>query len=201
MTPPPTDAPGGRTPSAELERAVLDAAHQVLADHGPQGLSVREICKTAGVAPMGLYSRFGSKHGVVDALFADGFVLLRSNLAAMAAEPTGSRLRYGCMAYRDFAMAHPTLYSVMFDRAIPEFEPSDTSMERAYAAFNELVVNVQTAMESGVVAPANPTDVAHQIWAAIHGAVSLELRGVGFIDDPAATYRHLVDSVLAGLGT
>lgn len=203
MTPPPPapppDSAGTRTPSADLERAVLDAAHQVLADHGPERLSVREICRVAGVAPMGLYSRFGNKHGVVDALFADGFVLLRDRLIAAASEPIGVRLRQGCLAYRDFAIEHPTLYSVMFDRVIPEFEPSDTSMELALAAFNELVGSVRAAMDSGLIASADPADVAHQIWASIHGAVSLELRGIGFIDDPADTYRRLVDSLLAGL--
>lgn len=199
-TPTPPGSSGARTPSADLERAVLDAAHQVLVDHGTEGLSVREICRVAGVAPMGLYSRFGNKHGVVDALFADGFVLLRSRLAATADEPIAGRLRLGCQAYRQFAIDQPTLYSVMFDRAIAEFEPSAGSIEIAFAAFGELLGRVRAAMDAGLLTPADPTDVAHQIWASMHGAVSLELRGIGFIDDPAATFDRMVDALLAGLG-
>jgi hypothetical protein len=46
--------------------------------------------------------------------------------------------------------------------------------------------------------PGDPVDIAQQIWAACHGATSLELRGIGFVDGYDASYHALIDTLLAG---
>src|SRR3984957_15139781 len=69
----PAAARRGRTPSADLERAVLAAAEGVLVRGGPGGLTVRAVATEAGIAPMGVYNRLGGKDGLVDALLIRGF--------------------------------------------------------------------------------------------------------------------------------
>jgi hypothetical protein len=54
-------------------------------------------------------------------------------------------------------------------------------------------------MASGVIAEAPPTETAQLIWASIHGWVSLELLGIGFVEDQAAGYDRLCTSLLLGL--
>jgi hypothetical protein len=62
-----------------------------------------------------------------------------------------------------------------------------------------LADGVRRAQAASAVRPGDPIEIAQQIWAARHGATSLELRGIGFVDDRDAYYRALIDTVLAGL--
>jgi AcrR family transcriptional regulator len=189
-----------RTPSAGMEGALLTSAADILETEGPDGLSVRRIAAAAGVAPMGVYNHFESKFGIVEALFVQGFDRLGTEMAAMAqiTDPSEA-LREGARRYRALALAHPMAYQVMFLRAVPGFEPSDRALGNCTGAFDSLVAAVQRAMEAGVIAAATPTETAQVIWATIHGWVSLELLGIGFVEDQDAGYERLCDALLRGL--
>ena len=91
------------------------------------------------------------------------------------------------------------VYQIMFLRALPGFEPSEHALEVAVRAFDALVAVVKRAMSAGVIAEAPPTETAQLIWASIHGWVSLELLGIGFVEDKAAGYDRLCTSILRGL--
>lgn len=66
-------------------------------------------------------------------------------------------------------------------------------------AFGELVGPVQSCMDAGLVPVRDATDVAQQVWATVHGAVSLELKGLVLTPDPEQTYLALLDLLLRGL--
>jgi hypothetical protein len=108
-------------------------------------------------------------------------------------------MREGCRRYRALALAQPMVYRIMFLQGVPGFEPSQHALEVAARAFDALVAAVQRAMASGVIAEAPPTETAQLIWASIHGWVSLELLGIGFVEDKAAGYDRLCTSLLLGL--
>ena len=63
---------------------------------------------------MGVYSRFGSKYGLVEALFLDGFARLQHVLATV---PRGDdpveELLEGNRRYRRFALESPAVYAIM----------------------------------------------------------------------------------------
>jgi AcrR family transcriptional regulator len=183
-----------------MEQALLTSAAEILEAEGPEGLSVRKIAAAAGVAPMGVYNHFESKFGIVEALFIQGFERLRD-----ATESIGEihdpyvAMREGCRRYRALALAQPMVYRIMFLQGVPGFEPSQHALEVAARAFDALVAAVQRAMASGVIGEAPPTETAQLIWASIHGWVSLELLGIGFVEDKAAGYDRLCTSLLSGL--
>jgi AcrR family transcriptional regulator len=183
-----------------MEAALLEAAADILETEGPDGLSVRRIAAAAGVAPMGVYNHFESKSGIVEALFIQGFERLSDALGAVAdvQDPTEA-LREGGRRYRALALAHPMVYQLMFLKVIPGFEPSDHALEIAGGAFANLVAAVQRAMAAGVIAEGEPTETAHMIWSTIHGWVSLELMGIGFVEDQAAGFDVVCQTILAGL--
>jgi hypothetical protein len=64
---------------------------------------------------------------------------------------------------------------------------------------SNLVDAVAGAITVGEFAAADPTDVAQRLWSVAHGAVSLELRGLGFVEDQAALFDRLLETVLLGL--
>jgi AcrR family transcriptional regulator len=176
---PPAATRRGRTPSADVERELLAAAEAVLIREGPGGLTVRAVATEAGIAPMGVYNRLGGKDGLVAALLIRFF-------------DAGRR-------YREFALANPHFYAIMFEDAIPhEFDNPEVA-EHAIAAFQALVRIVEFSAASGVIAAPDLTEVAQQIWSTIHGAVALELKGLIQTEDPAATYRALLGTIFRGL--
>jgi AcrR family transcriptional regulator len=198
--PDPTASP--RPDAAETRRALLAAAHDLLASEGPAALSVRRIAAAAGVSTMNVYSRFGGKDGVVEELFVDGFARLGDAMSqdATTDDPLADLRRCGA-GYRRFAKENPTYYSLMFDRAVPDFEPSDEAHAGALAALGHLAEKVSRAMELGALAPADPFEVAAGIWACEHGLVSLEMRKDA--DDPFDWDRivpQTLDALLRGLG-
>jgi len=181
-----------RTPTAEVESAILDSAQRLLATEGPEALSIRRIATEAGVAPMSVYNRFEGKHGVVEALFLQGFKRLQAEFAAVEASDVMDGLDECGHRYRALAHAHPGSYAVMFDRVIPEFEPSERCVLQASASFTELVALVERGQLEGRVIDGEAIDIAQQIWETVHGAVSLELRGMGFVDGRDAHFARLL---------
>jgi AcrR family transcriptional regulator len=183
-----------------MEAALLASATDILETEGPDGLSVRRIAAAAHVAPMGVYNHFESKFGIVEALFIQGFERLGEAMATIAdIQDPYEALREAGRRYRTLALAHPMVYQVMFLRAVPGFEPGNDALEIAARAFDSLVAAVQRAMAAGVIADSSPAETAQLIWASIHGWVSLELLGIGFVEDQAGGYDRVCTSLLRGL--
>ena len=206
---PPAAARRGRTPSADVERELLTAAEAVLVREGPGGLTVRAVAAEAGIAPMGVYNRLGGKDGLIDALLIRGFDRLRAACDATAGpdatindvtEPSMRARLFACgLNYRKFALANPHFYAIMFEDAIPHMFDNPEVAEHAEAAFNALVRVVELTAAAGAIAAADPVEVAQQIWSAVHGAVALELKGLIQTENPAATYRASLDTLIRGL--
>jgi AcrR family transcriptional regulator len=189
-----------RTPSADMEAVLLEAAESILEAEGPDALSVRRIAASAGVAPMGVYNHFASKAGIVEDLFVRGFDRLGRAMRTLAEiDDPEEALWEGGRRYRALALAHPMAYRLMFLGAIPGFEPSDSALETAAQAFDGLVAAVRRAMETGLLAGGDPAGVSMVIWSAIHGWVALELCGIGFADDLDAGAEQVCRTVLDGL--
>jgi AcrR family transcriptional regulator len=197
MTPGP--AQRARTPSAEVERSIVDAAEHLLVTAGPDALTVRAIAAGAGVAPMSVYNHLGGKNGVFDALLVRGFDGLSAAMADVGSDDPFEDLAEAGRRYRRFAREHPSHYALMFERSVPDYTPSAVAMARAYATFEQLAALVERAMDRGAIADGDAAEVAQRLWNACHGAVSLELRGIGFSDDPEATAEATAYSMLRGL--
>jgi len=190
-----------RTPSTEIEDALINAAFHLLEAEGPEALSVRRVAAEAGVAPMGVYNHFeGGKNGVVDAIFRAGFATLTAELADVSAiDDPADALREGLRRYRRLALDHPRTYEVMFFCSIPGFEPSDESHETAAASFEILMSSIDRGIRAGAFAEADARSVAQQMWAACHGAVALEIADICMVDDMDRTYEELLDTLVRGI--
>jgi AcrR family transcriptional regulator len=180
-----------RTPSARLAPELLDAAESVLIKDGVRGLTVRAIAAQAGVAPMSVYNQFGGKGGLLATLLQRGFGRLEAAIGAGQEADARARLRHCCLRYREFAVANPQLYAILF---------SGTAISAdAGGCLGLLARNVELAAAAGAITAGDAREAAQQIWSSLHGAVALELSGLAQTLDPAATYRALVDTILRGL--
>jgi len=191
------EARRGRTPSANVERELVSAAEAVLVREGPGGLTVRAVAAEASIAPMGVYSRLGGKDGLINALLIRGFDRLRAAVEAGDEPDMLERLRCCGLRYRQFALANPHLYAIMFEEA--RERRSDEVAEHAAGAFGVLVRSVELAAAAGRIEAPDATEAAQQIWSAAHGAVALELKGMVLTPDPVATYTAFLATLMHGL--
>ncbi len=195
------DRSTARTPSRDVQRALVDAAERVLVRDGPDAVTVRAVAQEAGVAPMGVYNRFGGKDGLVDALLIRGFDGLRAAIAPHGESDPAERLMKAGLRYREFALSHAAHYVAMFDDAIHQEHQSPELAPHAMATFEELVGHVRYGMVGGMLMEADPYEVAQQIWSTVHGAVQLEIKGMLKTPDAERTYRNLLQTLYRGLRT
>ena len=161
-----------------MRSALVGAALAVLHRDGPAGLTVRSITAEAGCSTTGVYTYFGGKHGLVEAIFLQGFdsfdEAVRPGLGSDDLVAAGR-------AYRRWALEHRTQYMVMFGRAVPDYVPSDTARSRALASFAQLAECLAR------VAPGDDVVVrAYHRFATLHGYVMLEMAGMVAASDSEA---------------
>ncbi len=186
----------------QSRESMLAAAVTVLRRDGAAGLRVRAVAEQAGCSTTGVYTHFGSKNGLVEALFIDGFERFDAALAEVSGAATSlAHLRAVGLQYRRWAIGHPTHYMVMFGGSVPEFEPGPDPLLRALQSFGDLTGWVSDAMTSGELTNDEPGEVAYHLWATIHGYVMLELAAMHPSPDLAAqdVYRRGLDRVISGL--
>lgn len=196
MTRPAASSPYATTQAAgrtALRRTLLDTASALLERHGPESLTMRRIAVDAGCSTSVLYTMFGGKAGIAEALWREGFDRLSGALAQAAGADPLERLAAMGRAYRANALANRSYYAVMFQRPIPGFEPSPEAYEASLQPLRALADAVAECIRAGVFRAEDPTHIAGVLWAATHGAVSLELAGY----EGAVDAEHRFDDLIA----
>jgi AcrR family transcriptional regulator len=197
----------------EQRERLVTAALRVAGEHGLAELTVRRIADAAGLSTMAVYSGFGGRAGVLEALYVRAFEMLAEAFEAVRKPSPGGDGEVGdaaaraaylialSLAYRSFALQSPTRYSLMFDRAVADFTPSpDLRAASLEKAFGPLVEVVRGDLRK-----------VYALWATMHGLVGLELAEVlatappswGVLPDEGAAERMYiagVRAVLVGLG-
>jgi AcrR family transcriptional regulator len=185
------------TGRAAQRHVVLDAASSILQTEGPDALTMRRIAGEVGCSTSVLYTMFGGKAGVAEALWLEGFERLRVELAAVEEEDPLSRLAAMGRAYRANALANPAYYTVMFARPIPGFEPSPQAYSESLRPLQLVVDAVANCVAAGVFRRVDAAHVARVLWAAAHGAVSLELAGYEGAVDAESSFEDLLAGAAA----
>jgi AcrR family transcriptional regulator len=157
--------------------ALVDIGARLLSLEGPDALSTRRIAAEAGTSTMAVYTHFGGMNGLVREMVYEGFRRLRDEFARVTVtdDPVADAATYG-RAYRRNALANPHLYPIMFGGTrLAGFEL--TEEDRQHGRYNLLdVVNCAgRCIEAKRFRAAETGMVAHQMWLAVHGLVSLEL--------------------------
>jgi AcrR family transcriptional regulator len=183
---------------------LLDAALRLLEERGPGALRIRDLAAAADQSTMGVYTHFGSKQGLLEQVYLHGFRLLEDRLNGVPSDGGGRQeLVAFALAYRGFALDNEALYGLMFERAAPDFVPSDASRLAGLATFEMLLNRVAEWRPERT----EPAADAHLVWATMHGLVTIELmhkRWGGPLvahlqGDPEHHYATAIDSLLEAL--
>lgn len=162
-----------------LRVRLLEQAVRTLSEDGPEGLRLRKLAADVGTSTTAVYSLFGGKPGLLEALFDEAFARFGRSLSEVefCGDARTDMVALG-LAYRANALAEPHFYQVMFGPVGGAVTPSPESQSRAEGTFQPLVDAVRRAIDAGQIRDADPTLIATTLWATVHGLVSLELRAL-----------------------
>ena len=156
---------------------LVEAAARLLAEQGPEALTTRRLAAAVGASTTAVYTYFGSMNDLVRAMAREGFTRLNRRMTAVSStdDPVADVVTLG-FAYRDNARDNPYLYAVMFGgSSLDGFSLTDEDRQHGRYTLEILIGAVTRCITAGRFHPADPPLVAHQMWIAMHGLVTLEL--------------------------
>ena len=186
-----------RVGQAALRTAILDAATRLLVIEGAAEFTVRRVAAEVGSSTKVIYTMFGGKDGLGEALFREGFVRLgrAQESVPLDPDPVAYVIALGTV-YREFALAQPDYYRMMFEQAAPSCIRAPETVAAAEATLAKLRSAVDSCIDAGAFGRIDAGEVAEILWAAWHGAVSLELSGHFPQEGAAHRYERLVAAVV-----
>lgn len=154
------------------------AAAALYAKGGEAAVTMREIAKSLGSSPMGLYRYFRDRDEIIAYLRTGAFNAFAQSLEtafARGGDPF-ARARSVGRAYLDFALENPGAYRLMFDLSQPN-ELDDSELSKASArATRTITRHVDDLRDAGIVS-GDSKEIGRALWAAAHGVIVLHLAG------------------------
>ena len=175
---------GGGSPRERL----LQAARDVVAAEGLEGLTLRAIARRAGVSHGAPLRHFPTLASLLAALAAEGFARLVTTVdahladAAARAGPASGvlgprrRLAVAGQAYVRFALDDPGVFSVTFRPERVDVNDPDYQTQ-GMRAFGQLVDLVGAAQADGWHPEERPEVMAAVVWSHVHGLATLMIHG------------------------
>ncbi|WP_030275621.1 TetR/AcrR family transcriptional regulator [Streptomyces sp. NRRL B-24484] len=217
----------------EFTRDIKEAARRQLAEHGPDGLSLRGVARDIGlVSASALYRYFPGRDALLTALITDSYDALgdaagAAVTAAADRDPAGRWIAL-CHAVRDWAVAHPHEYALIYGSPVPGYTaPEDTTAPGTRLPFLIGALFAEAAAAGGYrpgPSPAAPEEARRSLrplldrlpggtpadlvvagvsaWTYLCGAVSFEVFGhrAAIVADPRAYFDHEVRRIGTLLG-
>ncbi len=117
----------------EVTAAIKDEARKQLAEEGAQKLSLRAVARELGMVSSALYRYFPSRDDLLTALIVDAFDAIGAAAEQAVAEqaagevPPAERWVAVSCAVREWALAHPHEYALIYGSPVPGYiAPMDT---------------------------------------------------------------------------
>jgi AcrR family transcriptional regulator len=184
---------------AELTREIVDAARRHLAIDGAAALSLRAVARELGMASSAVYRYFASRDELLTALIVDAYDAIgaAAEEAEVAVPRTDLRDRWraACRAAREWALAHPHEYALVYGSPVPGYAAPQTTVGPAARVGVVLCQVIADGVAAGKVDPGSGADAlvpdlaerlglppgvaarAVLAWSSLFGAISFELFG------------------------
>ena len=170
--------PKKRFHHGDLREALIAATRELLIEHGPDGFTLADACRRAGVTTAAPYKHFRDKQEILEEIVFRGFEeLTAANARAVAGGGPGTIAGITAMgiSYLEFAVAQPALFRLMFGHKseimkVPQVDKSGKQ------CLKKLIEEVAAySRKHGHAADAE--EIALRLWTFVHGASSLQLDG------------------------
>ncbi|WP_045118690.1 TetR/AcrR family transcriptional regulator [Haliangium ochraceum] len=157
-----------------MRTRLAEVALRIVDSEGPDACSLRRVAADAGISRTTPYTYFASKDELLDAVRSAALHALSDACEAALAEAgtVAERLAAVGHAYVQFALARPHLYDLIFAA-----HAGGPEHERAIERYRRLAESpLREAFAQGLVTLA-PTRLAHVLWSATHGLITLHRAG------------------------
>jgi AcrR family transcriptional regulator len=196
-------------------------------------LSLRAVARELGMVSSAVYRYFPSRDDLLTALIIDGYndIGTAAEQADGACRPDDYHGRWlaACRAIRDWALAHPHEYSLVYGSPVPGYQAPEQTIgpaSRAAAVLGKIISDAQASrvLDPPALCPAPPgsfapdaarlrqsvlpgvtDDVAARAlatWASVFGLVSFELFGQfeNVVTDRSGYFDHAVSCLGRAIG-
>jgi len=154
----------------DLRAHLIAAVRDLVETHGPDGFSVAEAARRAGVSSAAPYKHFKDRHEILRGVVSEAMDRLRLAMeTGAAAHPPGALEAVAAvgLAYVDFARAEPGVFRLVFGLT----EGHETAPDLLTKGENCFGVVVRAAAACLGLSPTDP-DVqrrAYMLWSFVHG--------------------------------
>jgi AcrR family transcriptional regulator len=182
--------------------ALLAAGERAVAEGGLEALSVRGVAAEADTTTRAVYSLFGSRDGLIVALGAHAYDLLRVAIEQLPAtgDPQVDLVEAG-LAFRRFALEHPSLFSIGIQRTLPSSQLWPQFRAAASDALAVLSGRLVHLQESDLLAQRTVRDATCQFHSLCEGLAAVELRGTFPPGDGERIWRDALTALIVGFAT
>ncbi len=192
-----TDSPisGQPTPRAQArartQRRILELGREHLATYGAAALSLRAIARDLDLVSSAVYRYVASRDDLLTLLVVDAYTELADRVltahSAAPADDAREQLRLSCRAFRDWAVAEPARYALLYGSPVPGYQaPAEQTTEPG----TRVVGSLFGTIAEGIVAGEIPSSAI-----AVGGSTSTDFDGLrdefGFAGDDAAVMKCL----------
>jgi AcrR family transcriptional regulator len=150
---------------------LISVAAKLLDRGGPQGVTLREVGRLAGVSHNAPYNHFADKHALLAAVASRE---LRRETARAGGDRVRAKPQSLMTGYVRWAMRHPERFKLTFGRWTKDNAELKSEAMRARGLLIEAVVAAQAV---GDLPSGEPERLASLLWALAHGAADLALAG------------------------
>ena len=204
---PPVTLTARQRARAQVTAEILEAARRQLASAGAASISLRAIARDLGMPSSAIHRYFATRDDLLTRLIMDAYDSIGSaaeySQRELPADDLVARFAAVCRAVREWALAHPHEYSLVFGSPIPDYDAPEETVPAAYrvpAVLGGILVDAAKRRGSGrrrevalseagrkAIEPAlslfgqqvapERMQAGLMVWMGIFGVVSFELYG------------------------
>ena len=189
-----------------LRQEILDAARDILAREGYEGLSMRKVARRIDYSPTAIYLHFKDRDDLVSSVceqLMGGLAKELEQVADRHADPLVA-LKKGLRRYVEFGLKHPQHYQATFGIPHGHDAEKDTRYQEpatiALQTFGFLPRLVGECVKQKKLAKVDVRTASCALWAGVHGMTSLLIVMPNFNwGDPDKVVDQLVTMLVDGL--
>jgi AcrR family transcriptional regulator len=184
--------------------ALIAAAEQLVERGGAGAVSVRAVADAIGTTTRAVYSLFGSKEGLLDALARRSFELLRDDISRLptTADPERDLVTAGVEVFRPMAVEHPAMFALAFLRAAPDVDPDEQTRATAREGLDLLRARIRRWADARGLRETDVAAATAAFNALCQGLAATELRNPEFMGpEPAQVWTRAFEALLTGFRT
>ncbi|MEY4982631.1 MAG: hypothetical protein RIR62_897 [Pseudomonadota bacterium] len=163
-------APRSSYHHGDLRAQLIRAVRDLVETHGPDGFSVAEAARRAGVSSAAPYKHFRDRPELLRAVASEGMDRLRDAMQAAAdRHPAGSFESIAAIgqAYADFARTGPGVFRLVF--GLTEGHEDDPELEEKGLRCFSVVLQAVAAVLGKPAEDAGVRTRAYALWTCVHG--------------------------------